>query len=307
MVSLRASVLRNVIQAVVRRRNWGKGTKLVRRARRLFGIMRSLQFGRRLDADRLPLAIAHIQGDDFNQAENTGVILLYLHGGGYLGCSPATHRPITAALAKLIPARVIVPDYRLAPENPFPSALDDAVATYRWILEQAGTAEHIYLAGDSAGGGLSLALMYKLKELKLPLPNKVALFSPWTDLTGSGESVKNNDGKCAMFRGENLDGFASHYAPKEIRDDPFISPLFGDLADLPPMLIQVDSSEVLFDDSRRLHYNAIAAGVQSELQVSQGLFHVWQIYYGLIPEAHTSLQAVARFLIQPHFETCQSS
>jgi epsilon-lactone hydrolase len=295
MASLRAGVLRFVIRVVVRRRHWGDGVKLVKRARRLFGLMKWFQLPNGKGVELRKWQASGFSGDDLGPLDSP-TVLLYLHGGGYLGCSPATHRPITRTLAKLIPTRVIALDYRLAPEHPFPAAVDDAVAAYRWILDQGYAPEQIRVAGDSAGGGLTLALMLKLKELQLPHPTKLFLMSPWTDLTGSCESIYTNDGKCTMFRADNLDGFASHYCTEKQRSHPLVSPLFADLTDLPPMLIQVDSSEVLFDDSRVLHENAVAAGVDSTIEIHDGLLHVWQIYVGVIPEAKTSLHKAAAFL-----------
>lgn len=295
MASIRAHILKTLIRLVVRRRNWGEGVKLVQRARRLFGLMKWFHLPAGKGAVRREWKVDEICGDDLGPAESE-VVLLYLHGGGYLGCSPATHRPITATLARVMSARVIAPDYRLAPEHPFPAALEDAVAAYQWILDQGTPPQRIRVGGDSAGGGLTLALMLKLKELGVPLPGKLLLLSPWTDLTGSCESVYTNDGKCAMFRAENLDDFAVHYAADEARDNPLISPLFGDLSGLPPMLIQVEASEVLLDDSRVFHENALQAGVDSTIEISNGLFHVWQIYVGLIPEAEASLRQAAEFL-----------
>lgn len=294
MASIRARILNSFIRIVVRRRHWGDGVKLVRRARRLFGLMKWMQLPMGGVESRLWQA-AGLSGDDFGPVDSE-LVVLYLHGGGYLGCSPATHRPITKTLAKLMSARVIAPDYRLAPEHPFPAALEDAVATFQWILDQGVAPDRIRVAGDSAGGGLTLALMLKLKELQLPLPGKLYLLSPWTDLTGSCESIYSNDGKDSMFRSDNLDAFATHYVGDEARNNPLISPLFGDLSGLPPMLIQVDSSETLLDDSRVLHENALEAGVDSTIEIQEGLLHVWQLYVGVIPEAKQSLQTAAKFL-----------
>ncbi len=295
LVSVRARILRVFIRVVVRRRHWGDGVKLVKRARRLFGLMKWARLPAGKGLELRAWRLDHLTGDDIGSADSD-VVMLYLHGGGYVGCSPVTHRPITQTLAKLIPARVIAPDYRLAPEHPFPAAVEDAVATYQWILDQGVAPERIRVAGDSAGGGLTLALMLRLKELQKPLPAKLYLLSPWTDLTGSCESVYTNDGKCAMFRADNLDGFAQHYTPRENRSNPLVSPLFGDLTGLPPMFIQVDESEVLLDDSRVLHEKALEAGVDSTIEIHQGMVHVWQIYVGMIPEAKQSLQTAAAFL-----------
>ncbi len=229
-------------------------------------------------------------------AEDAPRTLLYLHGGGYIACSPWTHRPFTKAFAKA-GLRVFAPDYRLAPEHPYPAALDDAVAAYRGLLD-AG-AQGVVVAGDSAGGGLVLALMLRLRDLGLPLPARAALFSPWTDLAATGESVQANTRRDAMFFGDGIARGADAYVGTADRLSPLISPLYGDLAGLPPLLVHVGANEVLRDDSTRLADRALAAGVAVDLRVWPVVPHVWQIMSQFIPEGRQSLDAAARFLLAP--------
>ncbi len=220
--------------------------------------------------------------------------LLYLHGGGYFACSSRTHRPLTQVLARA-GLRLFAADYRLAPEHPYPAALDDAVAAYRGLLD-AG-AEGVVVAGDSAGGGLALALMLRLRELGVALPGRAALFSPWTDLAATGESIRLNTRRDAMFAGEGVASGADAYVGGADRRDPLISPLYGDLAGLPPLLIHVGANEVLRDDSTRLAERARAAGVAVDLKVWPVVPHAWQIMAKFIPEGRQSLDAAARFLM----------
>lgn len=229
-------------------------------------------------------------------AEDAPRTLLYLHGGGYIACSPRTHRPVTKAFAQA-GLRVFAPDYRLAPEHPYPAALDDAVAAYRGLLD-AG-AQGVVVAGDSAGGGLALALMLRLRDLGLPLPARAVLFSPWTDLAATGESIRSNTRRDAMFFGDGIARGADAYVGAADRRDPLISPLYADLAGLPPLLIHVGANEVLRDDSTRLADRALAAGVAVDLRVWPVVPHVWQIMAGFIPEGRQSLDAAARFLLAP--------
>lgn len=221
-------------------------------------------------------------------------VMLYIHGGGYFACSARTHRPYTTAFAR-IGFKVFAPDYRLAPEHPFPAALTDVVAAYRSVRAQ-NTAP-IVIAGDSAGGGLALSTMLKLRDEGDALPAAAALFSPMTDLVGSGQSRLANDGRCAMFRETGLARVREFYVARggDPRD-PLASPLYADLRGLPPMLIHVGADETLRDDSTQLAERARAAGVPVKLVVWPGVPHVWQMFHRFIPEGRQSLAAAAGFL-----------
>jgi monoterpene epsilon-lactone hydrolase len=222
-------------------------------------------------------------------------VLLYLHGGGYFGCSAQSHRPITVGFA-LQGFRVLAPDYRLAPENQFPAAVDDAVAAYRGLLSEGNLPGHIVVSGDSAGGGLALSLLLALREAGIPLPAGAALFSPWTDLAATGESVRTNADRCAMFNGPDIGPSARYYLGETDPCNPLASPLYADLTGLPPLLIHVGADEVLRDDSTRLAERARAAGVRVELKVWPVVPHAWQLAPNKIPEARQSLRESAAFL-----------
>ncbi|HEU4370003.1 MAG TPA: alpha/beta hydrolase [Methylomirabilota bacterium] len=227
-------------------------------------------------------------------------VVLYLHGGGYVAGSPATHRPITAALARLARRRVFSLDYRLAPEHRFPAALDDAAAAYRWLLEQGTPASSLVLAGDSAGGGLVLATLLKVREEGWPAPACAACFSPWTDLAATGESARENDGRCAMLRPDSISAFARLYLGDTPPQHPYASPVYADLGGLPPLLLQVGSDELLLDDTRRIHAKIQAAGGPSTLQIFDGVFHGWHVLAPLLPESRQALHQAAHFLNTPH-------
>ena len=219
--------------------------------------------------------------------------LLYLHGGGYFACSPQTHRPITGGFA-LRGFNVFAPDYRLAPENPFPAGLDDAVAAYRGLLEQGIPPAALTLAGDSAGGGLALALLLRLKEAGVPLPAAAALFSPWTDLANTGETLRTNSARDAMFTGEGMERATEPYLAGADPRNPLASPLYGDLSGLPPLLIHAGDCEVLLDDSRRLAERARSAGTRVVMRTWPVVPHAWQMFP--IPEAGQSMDEAAGFL-----------
>ncbi len=225
--------------------------------------------------------------------------LLYLHGGGFVACSARTHRPITAALA-LQGLRVFVPNYRLAPEHPFPAAAQDAMAVYRALRAQAPQGR-ITVAGDSAGGNLALGLMLALRDAGEPLPQAAALFSAALDLTGASPSVTLNAQSDAMFDPEQLPHLTEAYLAGADPTQAMASPLFGEMAGLPPLFVQVGESEVLRDDSIRLAQKAREAGVRVDFQLFAGVAHVWPLVHQL-PESRRSVRAAARFLLtaQPH-------
>jgi acetyl esterase/lipase len=220
--------------------------------------------------------------------------LLYLHGGGYFACSPQTHRPVAAAYAKR-GFRVFTPAYRLAPEHPFPAAIEDARAAWDGLVGQGHAPESLTVSGESAGGGLTLALLLNVRDAGQPLPAAAALFSPWTDLANTGASVVSHVGREAMLWGPGLTLAAQAYLNGADPKTPLASPYYGDLTGLPPLLIHVGSREVLLEDSRRLAERARAAGVHVELRVWPVVSHAWQLAE-FVPEARESLDLAAEFL-----------
>ena len=242
-----------------------------------------------------PDQVGGLSGEWVQKPDASKFVLLYLHGGGYFGCSPETHRPITIFFA-LHGFLVFALDYRLAPENQFPAALDDAVAAYRGLLGEGYAPQNIVVAGDSAGGGLAVALLLALRELGVPLPAGAALFSPWTDLAATGDSIRTNAARCAMFHGPDIGISARYYLGETDPRNPLASPLYADLTGLPPLLIHVGEDEVLRDDSTRLAERACAAGVRVELKVWPVVPHAWQLVPHLVPESRQSLRESAAFL-----------
>jgi acetyl esterase/lipase len=236
------------------------------------------------------LRLSHISAA--NARDDRGV--LYLHGGGYVMGSINTHAEMIGRISEACRAPVLALDYRLAPEHPYPAAVDDAVAAYDRLLGNGIAAENIVIAGDSAGGGLALACMLALREAGKPLPCGAILLSPWTDLTGSGDSVSSRAEADPMVSPELLTPMAQLYAADTAVEEPGISPLFADLKGLPPLLIQVGDAEILLDDSTRLHDCARAAGVDSTLQIYDGAFHVFQNMPGL-PETAEAVTAMGGF------------
>ena len=247
-----------------------------------------------------PARVGQSDGEWVERVEPTAVgakmakkILLYLHGGGYIACNVVTHRPYTTAFAQR-GFRVYAPSYRLAPEHLFPAGLDDAVEAYR-ALRRDDPDTPIAIGGDSAGGGLVLATLLRLREAGDSLPYAAVLFSPFTDLTGVGASRKTNDKRCAMFHAKGLETIGSYYLPPGVDPrNPLVSPLFADLKGLPPMLIHVGADETLLDDSTVFAERARAAGVRVECKIWPVVPHVWQLLS--MPEAKLSLNEAAAFL-----------
>jgi len=223
----------------------------------------------------------------------TVATLLYLHGGGYFALTPQSYRPVTSAFA-LAGFKTFAPEYRLAPEHPFPAGIEDAIAAYRGLLQDHAP-HQIVVAGDSAGGGLSMALLLSLRERGLPLPAAAVLFSPFVDLAATGESTRTNSDRCAMFDSESFGRAAQFYLGDGDRRAPLASPLYADLQGLPPLLIHVGADETLLDDSRRLAERAQRAGVKVELKVWPAVPHVWQLFQRWIPEGRMSLREAGVF------------
>jgi len=225
-----------------------------------------------------------------------GRVVLYLHGGGYVIGSPRSHRHLAAAIAGAAGASALLLDYRLAPEHPFPAAVEDATAAYRWLLEQAVAPEHIVIAGDSAGGGLTVATLLALREARVPLPAGGVCISPWVDLTCSGVSYATKADADPIVRRSGVEEMARAYLGATPPRTPLASPLFADLRGLPPLLIHVGSDEVLLDDAVQLAERAKAAGVDATLEVYDRMIHVWHWFLPMLDEAQTAVEAIGRFV-----------
>jgi len=223
--------------------------------------------------------------------------LLYLHGGAWCLHLPKIYARFAALLSDLTGMRVLVPEYRLAPEHPFPAGADDCLAVYRWMLDQGHRQKPFALAGDSAGGSLSLVTLMRARDALLPLPDCAVLLSPSTDLTISGPSSRYNAQLDPMFSPAAQDLLPDVYCPGQDRRNPLLSPLFGNWSGLPPLLFHAGSTEMLLDDSVRAHDRATQAGVPAEIEVYVGLPHVWHMITWL-PEAKLATRQVADFILE---------
>ena len=224
-----------------------------------------------------------------------GRVVLYLHGGGYVIGSPRSHRHLAAAIAAAAGASALLLDYRLAPEHPFPAAVDDARAAYRWLLDQGIAPARIVIAGDSAGGGLTVATLLALREAGLPLPAAGVCISPWVDLTCSGASYQSKAAVDPIVRQAGVAEMARAYLGSTDPRNPLASPLFADLRGLPPLLIHVGGDEVLLDDAVALAERAKAAGVDATLEEYDRMVHVWHWFLPMLDEAQAAVESIGRF------------
>ncbi len=225
-------------------------------------------------------------------------VLLYLHGGGYLGGSMRSYRVMLSRLSRASGMRVLGLEYRLAPENPFPAAVEDSIAAYRWLLSQGVSPENIVIAGDSVGGGLTPATLVALRYFGEPMPAAGVCLSPWVDLEGIGESMTTKAEVDPIVNRELLNVLVNLYIGDRDRRTPLAAPLYADLHGLPPLLIQVGSSETLLDDSTRLTERAKAAGVDVTLEVWENMIHVWQLFAPILPEGQQAIERIGEFVRQ---------
>jgi monoterpene epsilon-lactone hydrolase len=227
-----------------------------------------------------------------------GRTLLYLHGGAFAVGTAGGYRSLWSGLARAAGARGLGIDYRLAPEHPFPAAVDDALAAYRSLLDAGHDPSSIAVAGDSAGGGLVVSLLLAARDGGLPMPAAAVVLSPWTDLACAGDSMTSKAGEDLSLVTEDLVTLAGRYLGDADSANPLASPVHADLSGLPPLLIQVGSAEILLDDATRLASNAGAAGVRTTLEVWPGMPHVWPLFGFMLGEGREAVSSAGAFLTQ---------
>ncbi len=224
-------------------------------------------------------------------------ILYYLHGGAYVIGSRGTHRKLVGHIAKAAGITAVVPEYRLAPEHPYPAAVEDAVAVYKELLASGFEPQDIIISGDSAGGGLSVATLLSLRHEGIPLPAAAVLISPFLDVTGSGESTTTRAERDPWFNIDDLVVVARYYCPDESQwHNPLVSPVFANVAGLPPMLIHVGDDEILLSDSTRFADKLQEAGVDVELEIWPEMWHVFQLFVGKMPESRRAIVKIGDYI-----------
>jgi epsilon-lactone hydrolase len=223
-------------------------------------------------------------------------VILYLHGGGYVIGSINTHRAMAGMLSRAAASRVLLIDYRLAPEHPFPAAVEDSVAAYKWLVAQGIAPAKIVVAGDSAGGGLTIATLVAIRDQNLKSPAAGVCLSPWIDMEAIGESMTTKAAEDPMVQKEPLLGMAKHYLAGKDPRTPLAAPLYADLAGLPPLLIQVGTAETLLDDSTRLAERARKAGVKVTYEPYEKMIHVFQIFAPILDEGKQAIEKIGAFV-----------
>jgi len=227
---------------------------------------------------------------------DAGRAVLYLHGGGYVIGSINTHRALAARISRASRARVLVIDYRLAPEHPHPAAVEDSVAAYRWMLAQGLAPRRIAVAGDSAGGGLTVATLVAIRDAKLPLPSAGVCLSPWVDLEGIGETMTTKADVDPIVQKPGLLQMSAAYLGGKDPRTPLAAPLYADLSGLPPLLIQVGTAETLLDDAARLAERARKAGVTVSYEASEHMIHVWHLFAPMLDEGQQAIDRIGEFV-----------
>jgi len=243
-----------------------------------------------VDANGVPGELVTAEG-----ASDTAVTL-YLHGGGYVIGSPRTHRELARRLSLETGGSVLAIDYRLAPENPFPAAVEDAVSAYNWLLERGTGHSDLSVAGDSAGGGLAIATLVSLKDQGIPLPSCGVAISPWVDLEVIGESMTTRADVDPMIQRDGLITMAQTYLNGADPRSPLAAPLYADLSGLPPLLIQVGTRETLYDDATRLACRAVESGLRVTFEPWDEMIHVWHLFAPLLDEGQQAIEHIGEFI-----------
>jgi epsilon-lactone hydrolase len=291
MPSIQAVITRKVLQ--VQPYSWAKGSIDQQRSRQ----EKSTRFFRiPKEAHCQPVNINGIAAEWIRCPTSKNSVILYLHGGAYALGSINIHREYLSRLTLATQQKVLAINYRLAPEHPFPAALEDSLMAYRWLLSQGFDSSNMVIAGDSAGGGLTLSTLVSLRDAGDPLPACAVCISPWVDLTLSTKSIWTKAPDDPLLSSNILKVYSKYYAGDFETNLPLISPLFADLRGLPPLLIHVGTNEILLDEAIQISENARLAGVDLTLETWEGMFHVFQIL-SFIPETQRSLDNIAKFIL----------
>ncbi len=294
MSSIRANIVRSISGAYMQRVNAAEVD--VRKIRRLWDYLGGLMvmaFGVKKTRDEINGLYAEWLTPRDRMDDK---LLLYLHGGGYVvgGCD--NHRKMVSHIARAGHIQALLPEYRLSPESKYPAAIEDVVGVYRTLLTCGIKAENMVIAGDSAGGGLAVAMLLSLRDAGDPLPAAAILLSPFLDATASGESMRSRASQDPWFHAEGVSLIADYYCEPQQRSDPLVSPIFADVGGLPPLYIQVGDDEILLSDSERFAEKIAAAGGEIDLEIWPEMWHVFQMFVGKMPESGRAIIKIGDFV-----------
>jgi acetyl esterase/lipase len=295
-ISLRARIVRWITGAILKRID-AKAASVQSMRRRWHGFSRILWTAFGVKATRADVHGLNAAWLKPKRAPE-GKLLLYLHGGAYIMGNIATHRQFVSHIAREAGVRALLPEYRLAPEYPFPAAVEDAAGLYRALLADGYAAEDIVVAGDSAGGGLTMALLLVLRDAGDPLPAAACVLSPWLDLAASGETMTTHAERDPWFKPEDMPIVADYYCAQGQRENPLASPVYADLSGLPPLYIQVGAEEILLSDSTRAADKVTASGGEVDIEIWPGMWHVFQMFVQLVPESRKATCKIGAFVRQ---------
>lgn len=293
MQSIRSFIIRETSRAFIKANN-RKSLSIDEQREMMESLTKFVKIPQNINIEKFDIDGVKIEKITHVDADNENIIM-HLHGGGYTTCSINTHRLLASAISKASKSQVVLPSYRLAPEYPFPAALDDSLKVYRGLLSQGIKPSNIIISGDSAGGGLAVATVMFLRDNGEQLPIGVICISPWVDLMCTGNSHLTNVKADPTVNIKNLKESALLYAGGEDIQNPLLSPIYGDYQSFPPMLIQVGSEEILLDDSITLAEKARTANVEVNLKVWKGMWHVWHIIGDIIPESRMAIEEIGAF------------
>ncbi len=296
-MSLRAELLRLGIRAFLKRRSGDLDLNAIRHQMRAMErlVPRAPARSQTVEVKAGRLRLHRVTTEKSAPARN----VLYLHGGAYICGAPAHYRHFSWRIADALKACIWMLEYRLAPEYPFPAALDDAAEAYHWLAANAQGERRLFVMGDSAGGGLALALLLKLRDEGASLPAGAVALSPWTDLALTGNSLRENAASDPMLNAGDLPKFAGYYLAGADPRDPYASPLYGETAGLPPVLIQAGGDEILRDDAVRMAENLRRHNPQSRLELWPRMPHAWHLFAPILPEARQAIARIGEFASHP--------
>lgn len=293
MQSIRSFIIREMLRIFLKpQEDIKKSVEGQRKMLNMFGeILRLPENVNVINIDAGGVAAKWVYQKDADQKR----VVIHLHGGAYDSGSANTHKSLAASISRFSKAWVLLPEYRLAPEYRFPSALSDSLSVYIWLINQGIAPSNIIISGDSAGGGLAISTIFALRNKNYPLPAGIVCISPWTDLSREGRSHITKAEEDPLFTEGDIKEAALNYTKEQNLKDPFISPVYGDFQGFPPLLIQVGDKELLLSDSIKMKEKAEATGAVVTLEVWEGMWHDWHMMGNLIPESRRAIKAIGEF------------